>query len=453
MKRIVSAVLSSLLAAAAAGVAAQEGATPGRMVELNRTGRWSQAAEMAEQYLKESAGRPLEARCHARGNLAYSRLRLGEAESARAALARFDEECRALPPGHWVHDFADEVRKGLGDPAPPSAARPRPSPVTPRASSGAARPAPAPAARREDDFWRTADPAAAGVDPSALEEHRRLCERTGADACLVVRGGRLVQEFYSGRYSEPMYAMSSTKSVTGLLVGMLLDDGRIKSLDEPVCSYVAEWCGGRKGKVTLRHLLSMTSGLPRMWGEGIASTNDKNRFVAALAPAAEPGAAWAYSNEGVQLLSPVLDKAAGEPIQDYARRRLFEPLGMTGTRLHLDERGHAWTYADMETSARDMARLGLLMLNRGVWRGRRIVSASWVEQSTRRSQQFERYGLLWWLYDEPKGFAAIGHLNTNIYVFPGLDLVVVRMQSKPLERELPYEPEALRLFARMVRRR
>ena len=107
----------------------------------------------------------------------------------------------------------------------------------------------------------------------------------------------------------------------------------------------------------------------------------------------------------------------------------------------------------METTPRDLARVGLLMLNKGAWRGRRVLSESWVEQSTRPSQRHNSgYGLLWWLYENPKGFAALGHLDTNLYVFPALELVVVRMQSKPAERPEPYEPEALQLFSRMVRR-
>ena len=303
----------------------------------------------------------------------------------------------------------------------------------------------------EDGFWRTADPAALGMDVSALERHRLLCQKTGADVCLVVHRGAIVQEVYAPTYRVPTYAMSSTKSITGLLVGLLIDDGKIKSIDAPVCTYVPEWCAGRRSQVTLRHLLSMTSGLPRMYDEGVASTNDKNPFVIGLSPTGEPGKAWAYSNEGVQLLSPVLDRAAGEPIQTYAQRRLFGPLGMKDTRLHLDEKEHAWTYADMETTARDLARVGLLMLNGGTWKGRRVLSAGWIERSTRPSQEFNsRYGLLWWLYAQPRGYAALGYLDTNLYVFPDEALVVVRMQSKPMKRQPPYEPEALKLFREMV---
>ena len=282
-----------------------------------------------------------------------------------------------------------------------------------------------------------------------MKRHAELCRRTGADACLVVYKGKIVQELYGPLYKSPMMAMSSTKSVTGLLIGALLDDGKIKSVDEPVCKYVKEWCAGRKGKVTLRHLLSMTSGLPLMRGESVGFVADKNPFVINLPLATEPGAAWAYSNEGVQLLSPVIDKAAGEPAQDYARRRLFEPLGMSETRLYLDEKQHAWTYAGMETTPRDLARLGLLMLNKGTWRGKRLLSESWVEQSTRHSQKLNPdYGLLWWLV--PNGYAALGHLDTNLYVLPAQDLVVVRMQARPLDPQPLYHTEALAIFKQLT---
>jgi CubicO group peptidase (beta-lactamase class C family) len=414
------------LAVFVGGAAAQESPPLTRMMELNRAGRWEQAAEEAQRFLDAGSERSNEGRCEAYYHLAYARTHLGLAGQAGASLAAYESKCQGIASGHWLRREVARLREELGP--------------------GKAPPA-------DDGFWRAGAPAALGMNVAALESHRRLCEGTGADACLVVRRGEIVQEFYSARYRAPAYAMSSTKSITGLLVGMLIDDGKIKSADEPVCTYIREWCEGRRGKVTIRHLLTMTSGLPRMYEEGVASTNDKNRYVIGLTPSREPGSAWAYSNEGAQLLSPIMDEAAGEPIQDYARRRLFAPLGMVDTRLHLDEKGHAWTYADMETTPRDLARVGLLMLNKGVWQGQRVVSAAWVEQSTRRSQEFEpRYGLLWWLYDGPKGYAALGYLDTNLYVFPGQELVVVRMQSKPSARQAPYEPEALRLFGRMIRR-
>jgi CubicO group peptidase (beta-lactamase class C family) len=175
--------------------------------------------------------------------------------------------------------------------------------------------------------------------------------------------------------------------------------------------------------------------------------DDKNAFVFSLPLDAEPGARWAYSNEGVQLLSPLLSRTAGEPIQDYARRRLFEPLGMANTRLHVYPQGVAWTYADLETTPRDLVRIGQMMLQRGRWDGEQVVPEAWVEASVTPIPQNPDYGLLWWL-DVPGGFAARGYLDTDVYVLPERDLVVVRMQSKPAWAPESYRSAALDLFGR-----
>ena len=421
-------VVMLVLAGVASVATAQEVSPPlVQMMELNRSGKWEEAAQSAQRFLDAKAEKSPDERCQAYFNLIYAQTRLGQVAQAQTSLVTYERQCQSKGLSDWLSGEIAKLREEL---APRKGAPPV----------------------RDDGFWQTGDPATLGINVSALEKHRQLCERTGADACMVIRRGKIVQEIYSARYRVPMMAMSSTKSITGILVGMLIDDGKIRSIDEPVCAYISEWCQGWKGKVTLRHLLAMTSGLPRMYEEGVSSTNHKNEFVIKLPLAAEPGTKWAYSNEGVQLLSPILDKAAGEPIQDYARKRLFEPLGMRETRLHLDAQQHAWTYADMETSARDFARIGLLMLNKGVWQGRRIVSARWIEQSTERSQNLNPgYGLLWWLYENPAGFGAQGYLNTNLYVFPKQELIIVRMQSKPIEPQMPYGKEALSLFNQLVR--
>jgi CubicO group peptidase (beta-lactamase class C family) len=313
-----------------------------------------------------------------------------------------------------------------------------------------------PVAVGEDGFWQTSSLREdAELSAAALKAHDALCQRTGADACLVIHHDRIVREWYSTRYTTPMYAMSSTKSVAGLLTGMLIDDGRLQSADASVCSLIATWCSGRRAKVTVRHLLSMTSGLPMMQDSSVGFVNDKNAYVMHLVPTSEPGTTWAYSNEGAQLLSPIFERAAGEPIQDYAQRRLFAPLGMDSTRLHV-YRDHAWTYADMETTARDFARLGVLMLRQGRWKGRQIVSSEWITRSTQPSQSLNlRYGLLWWIDPEIRGYAAHGHLDTDLHVIPDLDLVIVRMQSKPVAgvAEGEYEREGLKLFRSLVHQR
>lgn len=409
-------------------VPAQEVLSLDQIMDLNRSGKWDLAAGSARSFINAKPEKSLDEQCQARYSLIYAETRLGRTAEAQADLKTYEQKCQNAAVPQWLAPEIDKLRAEL---IPQKPFRPP----------------------KTDEFWQTTDPESVRMSVSALMEHQRLCERTGADACLVIRRGKIVQEFYSPRYRVPMFAMSSTKSITGILVGMLIDDGKIKSLDERVCTYISEWCTGLKAKVTLRHLLSMTSGLPRMFEEGVGGTNEKNEFVIKSTPVSEPGTKWAYSNEGVQLLSPILDKAAGEPIQEYARKRLFEPLGMTETRLHLDSKNHAWTYADMETSARDFARIGLLMLSKGVWDKRQIVSARWVEQSSVPSQSLNRgYGLLWWLYEKPAGFGAQGYLDTNLYIFPAEELVIVRMQSKPMASQIFYEKDALSLFTKFVQK-
>jgi CubicO group peptidase (beta-lactamase class C family) len=312
------------------------------------------------------------------------------------------------------------------------------------------------------DEWPTADPAALGLNTHAVEQYRVLCERSGADACLVAYEGTVVLEWYAPTYREPIYTMSSVKSWTALLVGMLVADGAIGSIDDPVDEFIPEWIAGSDAHVTIRHLLTMTGGLdtrsaqagPR---QSIGFRTDKNEFVFGLPLDFEPGSRWAYSNEGVQLLSPVIDRASGMPAGEYARIRLFEPLGMTRTSLNECRAGEAWTYADAETTLRDFARIGQLVLDEGWVRDEQIVSAGWISRCIEPISQNPHYGMLWWLhYREERNacrrflfrrfprlfgaqnqrvvpFAAAtqGYLNTDCYVLPDDRIVAVRMQMNP----------------------
>lgn len=411
--------------------------SPDSVMALNRAGQWAEAARLARAALENRGPEvTLATACELAYHLAYATTRLGRTEEATHALRAFDDyACASELEGSWVPAEMVRLRAELGiDPSATTAGPPSES--------------------NADGFWRTGDPIEFGLDTAVLGEHLQLCRRTGADACLVVRGGRIVQEWSSPRYREPITAMSTTKSIAGLLAGMLIDDGRL-SLDTRVCESVAEWCTGRRGGVTVRHLLSMTSGLPRYEDRSVGFVADKNAFVIALEPEHEPGTRWAYSNEGVQLLEPILTAAAGVPLQDYARDRLFETIGMLDTRMNTDAAGRAWTYADLETTPRDLARIGILMLQRGSWNGEQVVSEDWVRQSTTPSQELnDRYGYLWWLHPEERGYAGHGHLDTHLHVYPELDLVIVRMQARPLPglREGLYDRELGPIVSRLVSR-
>jgi CubicO group peptidase (beta-lactamase class C family) len=124
---------------------------------------------------------------------------------------------------------------------------------------------------------------------------------------------------------------------------------------------------------------------------------------------------------------------------------------MRNTRLHVYPEGRTWTHATMWTTPRDLARIGQLMLQRGRRGGEQLVPEAWIEASVQPSQDLQSdYGLLWWL-DVPGGFAARGAYETNLYVLPDRDLVVVRMQGGPREGAVPYEPAAFGLFEEIVK--
>ncbi len=402
--------------------------------EANRNGRFAEAARRARAATRRTDVGPY-VLCPAWMNVFYAAHRTGDKDAAAAALRSFDESAARLPANDPVVIEMSELKEALG------------------LGGGVAR-VPAAAPPVGDGFWQSADPAALGLDLDAIREHLALAKASGADAFLIAYRGKVVSEWYSPRYRTPAATMSSVKSITGLLAGLLIADGKL-SVDDPVSRFVPGWADGLRGRVTVRHLLTMSSGLARTIepSKSVGFARDKTAFVIGLEPTSEPGSRWDYSNEGVQLLSPILEKAAGVPLADFARDRLFRPIGMDETRLRVDDKGHAITFADAETTLRDFARVGELMRNKGLWRGRRIVPESWVEESTRPCPLSAQYGYLWWLIDDPKGFAAQGYLDTHCYVFPELELVVARIQARPyLFATEPYAPKALALFKRMVRK-
>jgi CubicO group peptidase (beta-lactamase class C family) len=257
--------------------------------------------------------------------------------------------------------------------------------------------------------------------------------------------------------------MSSTKSVSALLIGMLIDDGKITSIDDAVSKYIPEWSSGKKAKVKIRHLLSHTAGFKTYNGrDSVGYKADKNRHVINLPLTYEPGTKFIYSNEGVQLLSPIMDKAAGEPIQNYAKRRLFDPLGLKNTSLNLDSKKHSWTYADMKSTPEEFALIGQLMIQKGLWNNQKLISEKWIKLMTAPSQDLESMvGLLWWLFPSEtrapkkgdlygKGFATLGYLDTDMYVFPSNELVIVRTQSNPKPGKKKYQKEVIDILKRII---
>lgn len=290
--------------------------------------------------------------------------------------------------------------------------------------------------------WRPVAPVSVGLDPVALSAIAREARRADSDCFLVARRGRIAAEWSWPRGSAPAptAAFSVTKSVTSTLVGIAQADGDL-DVDDRAARYVPEWRGTPAARVTVRDLLSNDSG--RYWSSrsdyrDLIVAEDRTAYAVGLRQQSPPGRTWQYNNAAIQTLDAVLRAATGVPTDEYAEQRLFGPLGMTDTRMTNDASGRSTnTFFGLETTCRDLARLGLLFARGGRWQGEQLVPRGWIRRATgRASQRLNRgYGLLWWLNREeslvPDGprdaYAALGLGGQVLLVDPGSDVVVVRL--------------------------
>ncbi len=273
-----------------------------------------------------------------------------------------------------------------------------------------------------------------------------LAKSATIQACLVIVDGRTVFEAYTQpRNADDLRKLNSvTKSVLSLLVGIALDEGKLASPDAAVASFfpeaAASWPAGKK-RLTLRHLLEMTDGLE--WSEdgsyagptdsftAMWASPDPARYVLDRPLAAEPGSRFRYNSGASHLLSAILQKAVGENARDYAAKKLFAPLGIEAFHWGLDRTGAATGSHGLYLRARDLAKIGQLCLARGLWEGKRIVSASWIELSTSKKTETpnglagrDGYGLHWWM-NPSGGYSGRGYGGQYLFVDPARKLVAV----------------------------
>jgi len=290
-------------------------------------------------------------------------------------------------------------------------------------------------------------------------------DRTGSTCVAVVKDGELVHDAYWNGGSEHRRhrTYSITKSLTSLLVGMAADDGAL-TLDDAASEEIDEWRTGRAAEISVRDLLSMTSG--RHWDEStdnrmIRDEPDKTTYAVNLPQDHEPGTRWVYDNSAVQALESVLDDVdETDDVAAMAQDRLLDPLGMRDTVWTRDPAGNALTFSGVESTCLDLARVGHLVLNHGSWAGKELVSADYVRQATTPSSRLNTaYGLLWWVNgkgrivevlrqagypnDKPPydgqlapnvpddAYWAYGYGDQYVAVVPSEGIVAVRLGGRP----------------------
>jgi len=281
------------------------------------------------------------------------------------------------------------------------------------------------------------------MDSARLAAVADYVERVSGGGVMIVRHGRLVWEDYWGGWTKDSIDIgySMAKSFTSALVGIAIAEGHIEGVDQSAADFVEEWRGTDKEKITLRHLLTLTSGLD--WQEGYSGVNDVTTMatsedhvahVLARPLAAEPGTRFLYSTGDPEVFSRILLVATGKEAEDYAREKIFDVIGMTKVTWLKDPKGHTTTYCCVNTTAREYARFGYLYLRGGRWEEKQVVPAEWVEESTQAYEEVSPshgYGFLWHVptfADVPsKVFNAEGIKTKYIYVLPDPDIVAVRL--------------------------
>jgi CubicO group peptidase (beta-lactamase class C family) len=256
------------------------------------------------------------------------------------------------------------------------------------------------AKKSEDDVFPRGAAVDLGIDPAALEKLRKRAEESDSDAVVIVKNGRLVGDWDFGRARGPIETMSATKSIVNLAIGRLIDSGKIKSLDQPVSDFYPEWKQGRKKLITVRHLLNHTSGLQNLptTTPEIYPSPDFVQLALAAELSDDPGSKFAYNNKAVNLLAGLVQRVSGTRMDRYIGKEIFEPLGIKDFDWTLDKAGNPHGMAGLQLRAIDLAKIGQMMLDEGVWKGEPVLSKDWVRKSVEPSQTLNpTCGLLWWL--------------------------------------------------------
>ncbi|MEM7575793.1 MAG: serine hydrolase [Bacteroidota bacterium] len=211
------------------------------------------------------------------------------------------------------------------------------------------------------------------------------------DGVVIARKGEIIFEaYFNGFHRNKLHdTRSSFKSVTSLLAGIAIDQG-LFALEDELQTFFEDWKDDPRGKITVKDLLQMKSGLESEcfldWGPCVESdlfeSEDWLQFILDVPLRHEPGLNWEYTSIEPQLVGLIIAQTSGMTIMDFARQYLFEPLEITNYEWLIDPQGRGYTAGSFNMLPRDMLKIAQLVLDNGVWEGEQIVSADWIAEST-----------------------------------------------------------------------
>lgn len=249
----------------------------------------------------------------------------------------------------------------------------------------------------------------------ALAEARAYSEEFGGVGLIVMLDGKIVHESYAQGADETTLTASASKmkSVLSLLYGIAIDKGIVGSIDDPAGIYLSEWSDDPRGAITLRQLMTMSSGLGQTNFMELIFSPDVGAMALQTPIEREPDTEFVYSNGSSAILATVLDRkvkdAGYASLPQFLHSELWCPMGGGEALLWVDASGKARGYAGLHANLRDWAKIGELVRNRGVANGKQIVASKWVEEMTKPSASNEQYGLHVWLgreWTEKRSYSA-----------------------------------------------
>jgi CubicO group peptidase (beta-lactamase class C family) len=313
------------------------------------------------------------------------------------------------------------------------------------------------------DGWATGTAASQGIDDASLQRTiaSLLDAPLNVHSVLVERHGNLIAEYYQGGMDRSVYALVSTrrsfgpevkqdirsigKSITGLLYGIALEEGKVPLPSTSVMAAYPELddiATPEKRRITVNDLLNMANGLS--WHEGDGGVNDElrlfwkkdiARYELGHDVAAAPNTTFNYNGGGTAILADLIRRGTGQDVAEYARSHLFEPLGIHDWAWVADIHGRSMPFNGLRMRPRDLLKIGRLVLDHGRWQGKQVVPAPWIEQSMAPAFVTDvrdyRYGHQWWAgtvqwHGQPvQWHAGFGNGGQRLYIIPRLDMAIV----------------------------
>ena len=309
--------------------------------------------------------------------------------------------------------------------------------------------------------WITAKPDTVGVDMAKLQKAIDYAfddvvvdgvpKPQYTQGLVIVRQGVIIAEKYGSNANKETIATSwsTAKSFTSALTGIAIEKGSIGSVDTPASEFITEWRAGETKDITIKNLLMMSSGLQEFGNDSttmyVGSQNEEGAYEIVdnvkysienrqadpdLAPWLGATYNWNYQNADTQIVGESIERATGLSLADFAEEELFSKIGMNAG-WWKDGFDNYMPWCCIDATTRDFARFGLLYAREGKWLGSAVIPATWVTESTKLSTITSPalkvgYGYFWWPHVDGEWFYAAGSRSNNIYVHPGLGLVVAR---------------------------